>query len=209
MAAKHPEEEKVALIDKPSGITSSELAVKVKVSADARKAGHTGTLDPRASGLMIILLDDAVKKAGVFEGLDKKYDAVMLLHRDAEKKEIEEAVLSFVGEIEQIPPRRSAVARKPRKRRIYSITINSIDRRRVNFSVRCEAGTYIRKLCHDMGKALGTGANMVSLRRTAIGPISVSEAVPLDEFLSSPRDYLKPLGSILKRMENLNNTKPL
>ncbi len=196
------------LLDKPEGMRSSDAAVRVKEIVGAAKAGHTGTLDPGATGLLIILLDGAVKKVSLFERLDKEYEVGMLLHRKAGRKDLERVIRSFVGEIEQTPPRRSAVSRVPRRRRVYSIEILSFDGRKVKLKARCEAGTYIRKLCHDIGERLGTGANMVSLRRTAIGKIRVERAVTLDGLERNPGKGLVPLEKIAN-MTTDNETLPI
>ncbi len=168
-----------------------------------RDAGAFLRRHPNASGLIIIALDEAVKAMPLLMGLDKEYAGEMLLHSEVSRERVEEVFRKFVGTIEQLPPKRSAVARKPRKRTIHSLEIIGMEGRIISFRVLCEAGTYIRKLCHDIGEALGCGAHMKKLRRTAIADIRVSEAATLEEIERSerPERYLTRLESILKRVE--------
>ena len=170
----------VLLLDKPKGPTSFEVVERVAKRLNVSKAGHSGTLDPNATGLMLIALGESRKAMPVLMGLDKEYEGTMKLHGDAGTEEIKKSVESFLGEITQIPPVKSAVARRPRKRNVYDIEVLERTARNVKFRVSCEAGTYIRKLVHDAGQDLGFGAHLLELRRTRIGPFGIDEAVKPD-----------------------------
>ncbi len=170
----------VVLLDKSSGITSREVTEGVRQKLCCKKAGNTGILDPDSTGVLIICLDDATKAMPLLMGLDKEYAAKMLLHKDIEKKQVIEALKSFVGKIKQIPPVKSAVSRKERERQIYSIDILNVADRSVEFKIKCQAGFYVRKFIHDVGQKLGCGAHMVALKRTAIYKVDLSRCVGFD-----------------------------
>jgi H/ACA ribonucleoprotein complex subunit 4 len=102
-------------------------------------------------------------------GLDKEYVGVMHLHKEISEEMLREHVLKFIGKIIQTPPAKSAVARRPREREIKYFDILEIDGKNVLFKVGCEAGTYIRKLCDQIGNSLGFGAHMAELRRMKAG----------------------------------------
>lgn len=169
----------LVLVDKPSGPTSHQVAAWVKDILEVKKAGHTGTLDPKVTGLLLIALDKSNKVMPVLKGLDKEYIALMRLHGDVAREKITEVLEDFRGEIKQIPPKKSAVKREERIREIKELELLEKDDRNVLLDVQCEAGTYIRKLVHDMGKELGVRAHMEDLRRTSIGPFTEDRAVKL------------------------------
>ncbi len=158
-------------VDKPRGPPSAQVGSWVRDMLGAKKSGHIGTLDPKVSGVLIIAIGKAVKLSKFLSGEDKEYIAVMHLHKEIDKKKIADATRMFTGIITQKPPLRSAVAKKKRKRRIYWIKLLEIDGKNVLMHVRCEGGTYIRKLIHDMGVKLGAGANMLELRRVKSGSV--------------------------------------
>ena len=188
----------VVFIDKPKGLTSFDVVERVGQTLGFQKAGHTGTLDPNVTGLMLIALGESRKAMPVLIGLDKEYEGTMLLHKDVEKKDIEKAFKKFTGEIIQLPPVRSRVARKERKRTVHFLKIKKIDKREVHFVVNCQAGTYIRKLVHDIGEFLSCGAHMAWLRRTKIGPFDIKQAVELSKV--SAKDMVE-LEKILKKID--------
>ena len=109
----------------------------------------------------------------------------MKLHKSINEKKVLEACKSFIGEIYQTPPLRSAVKRVKRKRSIYYLDVLQIKNREVLFSVGCEAGTYIRTLCVDIGKKLGCGAHLSELRRTRVGNLKVEDSVILHDVKDS------------------------
>jgi H/ACA ribonucleoprotein complex subunit 4 len=156
-------------LDKPSGPTSHQVDSWIKGILNIEKVGHGGTLDPNATGVLPIGIGDATKALQSLLFAGKEYVGIMKLHKDISKKRISEICNSFVGEISQIPPKRSAVKRIKRKRHIYYFEIIQIDNREVLFRVGCESGTYVRTLCVDIGKKLKTGAHLAELRRTRVG----------------------------------------
>ncbi|MCS7109327.1 MAG: RNA-guided pseudouridylation complex pseudouridine synthase subunit Cbf5 [Candidatus Micrarchaeota archaeon] len=165
-------------LDKPKGPTSHQSVAFVKRLLGIKKAGHTGTLDPEVSGVLPILLGSSVY-ASSFLNKEKEYVGVMFLHKGVEEEKILDAFERFKGVIVQIPPQKSAVARKPRKRMVYDLKVLEIEGKNVLFKARVEAGTYIRKLVHDIGQYLGVGANMVDLRRTAVMDLKEDESITL------------------------------
>lgn len=164
------------ILDKPKGPTSNQAVEQVKSILGVETAGHIGTLDPEVSGVLPILLGKSVH-AAAYLNKDKRYIGVMQLHKDIEETKIRDAFSKFIGKITQLPPVKSAVARKPREREIFELEIVEITKRSVLFRAHVEAGTYIRKLIHDVGQELGVGANMFELRRTDIREISEKDAV--------------------------------
>ena len=156
-------------LDKPAGPTSHEVAAWVKKIMKLQNIGHGGTLDPKVTGVLPITLEEATKVVQAFLYSGKEYACVMKLHGDTDEGQIKHALEEFEGEIFQRPPLRSSVKRQLRTRRIYYINYMETDGRNVLFIVGCEAGTYIRKLCFDLGEILGVGGHMQELRRTRSG----------------------------------------
>ncbi len=164
-------------LDKPAGPTSHEVTSWVKKILEIEKAGHSGTLDPNVTGLLPIMLGEATKAVDALLTAGKEYVCLMKLHTEVPEKEIKSILREFTGEIYQKPSIKSAVKRETRIRNIYYLELMEIDGKNILFKVGCEAGTYIRKLCHDMGMALGTGAHMQELRRTKSGPFREDETL--------------------------------
>ena len=173
-------------LDKPPGPSAHEVAGWVRDLLGVERAGHAGTLDPKVTGCLPILTGDATRIAPAFQDADKEYVAVLELHDSPpERKDIEAVFAEFTGPIYQKPPRKSAVARTLRVREIYDLTLLEIRDRQALLRVRCESGTYVRKLCHDLGLALGTGAHMGDLRRTAAGRFNDGDLVTLQELVDA------------------------
>ncbi len=168
-------------LDKPSGPTSHQVVAWVKEVLEIEKAGHGGTLDPAVTGVLPVALGDAARALQVLLVAGKEYIALMKLHRQVDEKKIRDVCASFVGEISQMPPLRSAVKRVRRTREVYYLDILEIQGTEVLFRVGCEAGTYIRTLCVDIGKKLGCGAQLAELRRTRVGTITEASAVSLQD----------------------------
>jgi H/ACA ribonucleoprotein complex subunit 4 len=164
-------------LDKPAGPTSHEVTSWVKKILELEKAGHSGTLDPNVTGLLPILLEDATRSVDALLTAGKEYVCLMKLHSVIPEKTIRSVFSEFTGPIYQKPSIKSAVKRETRIRNIYYLEFMELDGENVLFKVGCEAGTYIRKLCHDMGMALGTGAHMQELRRTKSGPFREDETL--------------------------------
>jgi len=157
-------------LDKPSGPTSHEVVAWVKRILELEKAGHSGTLDPKVTGILPVLLGDATRVMDTLLLAGKEYICLMHVHRSQPKRRILEVCNEFVGPIYQTPPLKSAVVRQLRIRTVYYLEVLEMEEQQVLFRAGCEAGTYIRKLCFDIGLALGTGASMEELRRTKAGP---------------------------------------
>lgn len=164
-------------IDKPKGPTSHQTSDYVKKILDIDKAGHSGTLDPQVSGVQPIALGKATRIVQFLLTAPKEYVCVMHLHKDIEEEKLREVTRQSIGKIKQLPPVKSAIKRQLREREIYEFEILEIKEREVLFRVKCQAGTYVRKLCHDLGQALGIGAHMAELRRTQAGPFSEKETL--------------------------------
>ncbi|KXK13522.1 MAG: tRNA pseudouridine synthase B [Chloroflexi bacterium OLB14] len=195
-------------------MTSHDVVQAIRNGTGLRRAGHTGTLDPRASGVLVILVGPAVRLSEYVSASDKRYQAIIRLGGttdtfDAEGKftptkdpvnvseaEFEEALKTFVGEIEQVPPAHSAVkvggrkayemARKgeevelePRKITVHHLEVLEWTPPEVVIDVHCSSGTYVRSLANDLGKKLGCGAYLVGLRRTKSGKFTLRDATPL------------------------------
>jgi tRNA pseudouridine55 synthase len=202
------------VVDKPVGMTSHDVVQAIRNGTSLRRAGHTGTLDPRASGVLVILVGPAVRLSEYVSASDKRYQAIIRLGGttdtyDAEGKftpttdpsniteeQFEEALKTFVGEIEQTPPPYSAVkvqgrkayemARKgeevelePRTITVHHLEVLEWTPPEVVIDVHCSSGTYVRSLANDLGKKLGCGAYLVGLRRTKSGKFTLRDAVPL------------------------------
>jgi tRNA pseudouridine55 synthase len=210
----------VLLLDKPLGWTSNDALQKVKGLLRAEKGGHTGTLDPLATGLLPLCFGAATKFAHASLDADKAYRATLHLgertstgDREGEvlerlevrcgRPEIEAVLARFVGALEQRPPMHSAlkhqgralyeyaragieVERTARQVRIHRIAIVSWQAPLLVIDVRCSKGTYIRTLAEDIGTALGCGATLAALRRTASGPLGVEEAIGIDALAALP-----------------------
>lgn len=212
------EEGKVILIDKPLHWTSFDVVKKIRNVIKLRKIGHAGTLDPLATGLLILCTGKFTKKINDYMAKEKEYvgsftlgattptydlesDPVnFMLLEGITEAQILHTTKKFLGEIMQVPPSHSAVkqagkpvylkARKgedvqlePRRVIIKEFEISDIELPVVSFRVVCSTGTYIRSLAHDFGKALGCGAYLSGLRRTAIGALRVEEALDIEEFV--------------------------
>ncbi len=158
----------IIAIDKPRGPSSHEVAAWVRDMLDM-PCGHGGTLDPDVSGVLLVMVGRAARLAPVILSHEKEYIALLRLHGDATEEQIRETAREFIGKNYQRPPLKSAVARALRIRTMYEIDVLDIDGRDVLLRVRCEAGTYIRSLCRHIGFAIGTGGQMVELRRIRSG----------------------------------------
>jgi H/ACA ribonucleoprotein complex subunit 4 len=159
-------------LDKPAGPTSHEVAAWTKRILKLDVIGHGGTLDPKVTGVLPITLMDSTKIVQALLYSGKEYMCVMKLHGDIEEVRVRKVLTEFEDEIFQRPPLRSSVKRQIRTRRIYYNEFIGIEGRNVLFRVGCEGGTYIRKLCYDIGEILGVGAHMQELRRTIAGPFN-------------------------------------
>src|SRR5690349_13019579 len=218
----------VLIIDKPSGITSHDVVARTRHILHERRIGHTGTLDPFATGVLVILVGKATRLAQFLGDLEKEYEAIIRLGyatdtgdrtgnpipgppsqaRDWTEEEIESALQTFRGEIDQVPPMYSA--KKVQGKKLYELARRgeSVERNPVRVCiydfaairpggrlikdnldgtfdfharVSCSSGTYVRTLAEDFGKRLYVGAHLAELRRTRVGDFSIDQAITLDE----------------------------
>ena len=156
-------------IDKPSGPTSHEVVSWVRKVLGISNSGHGGTLDPKVTGVLPCALGKATRVLSALLNAGKEYVGILFLHNTIPIKKIESIFKIFTGKLYQRPPIKSSVARRLRIRNIYYNKILETSNNLVLFRVGCEAGTYIRKLCFDIGEALCSGAHMLELRRTRVG----------------------------------------
>jgi len=166
----------VVNLDKPVGPSAHQVSAWARDEAGVDRAAHAGTLDPKVTGCLPILLGDATRVAQVFLEGTKEYVAVVELHGPV-PADFEGVVSEFEGEIHQKPPRKSAVTRRLRSRTVHELEVLETTDRQALLRIRCESGTYVRKLCHDLGLAAGTGAHMGHLRRTATDPFDDTDLV--------------------------------
>lgn len=213
----------VIVLDKPAGMSSALVVAKVKKLLGAEKAGHAGTLDPFATGVLICCINQATRLARFFLTGDKHYQAVLHLGLETDTQDatgcitgrnavpeltenrLQQIFKQFTGPQMQQPPvyaalkhegtplyrlaRQGRPVQKPaRPVTIKALRITEIRLPEVRFEVSCSAGTYIRTLCADMGKAVGCGGHLASLRRTASGGFSLQDAVSLEALQAGPAD---------------------
>jgi tRNA pseudouridine55 synthase len=229
----------ILIIDKPAGLTSHDVVARVRRITGERRVGHTGTLDPFATGVLVVLVGRATRLAQFLSGADKEYEALIrfgyatetgdctgarlepaanalqqtitaLPSMDWKDKEIEAALASLRGEIEQVPPMYSA--KKVRGQKLYELARQGIEVEREAVAVQiheletvrrdrsgallqhnedgtcdlcvrvvCSAGTYVRALAESIGERLGVGAHLAALRRTRAGSFSLEESTTLEE----------------------------
>lgn len=163
-------------IDKSRGPTSFQNSEFVKKQLKARKTSHFGTLDPKVTGVLPVAINRACKLAGFFLGENKTYVGIMRMNEDFSLEEIQKKINEkFVGKIKQMPPVKSAVKRQLREREIYEFKVFEKDGKDILFEVSCQGGTYVRTLCVDLGKELGTEAHMLELRRIRAGIFSEND----------------------------------
>ncbi len=185
----------VVPLDKPPGPTSHEVVAWVKRMFGLSKAGHGGTLDPKVTGVLPVALEEATKVIGLVVHTGKEYMCVMQLHRPVPEQELRRVLGLFVGEIYQRPPLRSSVKRALRTKRVYAIDLLEYNGRYALMRIESEAGTYMRKICHDAGLLLGVGAHMRELRRTRSGPFSEARGLVRLQQLSEALYRWKREGS--------------
>lgn len=169
----------ILIIDKPRGPSSHQVAAWVREILGISSVGHTGTLDPPVSGVLVILMGRAVRLTTILHQDDKEYIALLRLHGDVSDAGLREVISQFTGRIYQRPPRRSAVKRALRIREIHELELLDRDGRLVLLRVKCDSGTYIRSLCHHIGMACGVGGHMAELRRTRSGPFTEKDCYSL------------------------------
>ena len=190
----------VVVIDKPAGPTSHQVTSWVCDIFGTNKAAHGGTLDPRVTGVLPVGLGSSVRAMDALHYGTKAYVGVMRMHGNADQRRLEETFREFTDEIFQTPPMRSAVKREMRARRIHSLNLMEVVGRDVLFKVDCDAGTYIRSLCVDIGDALGVGAHLQDLRRTRAGVLTEGQAVTLHDLKDAIEEHKEGRSEHLRKM---------
>lgn len=239
----------ILIINKPQGFTSQDVVSKVKKILNIKKAGHTGTLDPMATGVLPVLIGNYTKLSKYLIEHDKTYIAKIKVGEKSDTGDIEgnitetqdvdlnnlteenvkKVLEGFLGKQKQIPPMYSAIkvngkklyeyAREgkevkvePRDIEIYDIKLINIDKLEIEFKVSCSKGTYIRSLCEDIAKALGTIGYMSSLNRVLVDRFSIDNAMDfetLEKIKDNVEDKLITMNDVFSNLEKikLNNRK--
>lgn len=205
----------ILIIDKPEGITSFDVVAKVRKAIKTKKVGHTGTLDPLATGVLVVCVGKATKLVTYLTAENKTYDVEMqfgiktdtgditgeIIERSDVKIDLStlnNKIKKFVGKQKQVPPMYSAIKvngkklyelaregieieRKSRDIEIYDISNIALENDKLKFCVSCSKGTYVRTLCEDIAKELGTCGTMTALRRVKTGEFDLSQSVKIEE----------------------------
>ena len=237
----------IIIINKPIGFTSQDVVSKVKKILNEKKAGHTGTLDPMATGVLPVLLGDATKLSKYLIEHDKKYIATIqfgekrdtgdiegnVIEQSNKKVENKENVIeilkSFLGKSMQTPPKYSAI--KINGKKLYEYAREAIDveipereieifdikliefnkeNQKVKFEVKCSKGTYIRVLCEDIAKKLGTVGYMSSLNRVQVEEFFIEDSITFEKLEENKnnKDFLENnIVSVQKVFKKLPNIK--
>lgn len=224
----------IIIVNKPIGVTSRDVVNKLTKTFNTKKMGHTGTLDPFASGVMLVTINKGTKISSYLENFSKQYIAELTLGKSTntldldgeiieekevklplDKKEVEKVLLSFIGEIEQIPPMFSAIKingeelykkarrgeeikREPRKVFIEDIKLLSITKNKILFQVDCSKGTYIRTLGEEIARKLSYPGHLSMLTRTKVGKYKLSQAKNIEDI--SDKDII-PISDALSYMQ--------
>jgi tRNA pseudouridine55 synthase len=208
---------KIVAIDKPAGWTSFDVVNKLRGMTGVKKVGHAGTLDPFATGVLLICFAGATKRVDALMGLEKEYQGTFELGVETDshdvtgkviaqhpvpelsRAQIEQVARRYVGEIMQTPPMFSALKREgrrlyelarkgeqvelePRKVTIYAFDVLDVALPEIRFQITCSRGTYVRALARDLGKDLGCGAFLKTLRRTRVGQYAAGSALSIEQF---------------------------
>jgi tRNA pseudouridine55 synthase len=232
------EDSGLLLIDKSEGPSSAQVVRKVKALLGAKKVGHLGTLDPFASGLLLLGINEGTKIADIFLGAPKSYHGTIVLGVETDSQDatgtivqvlevptIEEVELrnleqQFSGDLWQVPPMFSAlkregvplyrlarqgkeVPREPRPIRVEKLRLKKLSKAEIEIELTCSRGTYVRTLASDIGKFLGCGAHLRSLRRMACGHLTVDRAVTLEALQRRDSNTKAPLLSLESALDHL------
>lgn len=196
----------VVNIDKPEGPTSHQVSAYVQKILGINKSGHSGTLDPNVTGVLPVTLEKSTKIVQTLLLAGKEYVCLMHVHKEIPEYELYKVLQEFTGKIDQLPPVKSSVKRQWRERTIYYLEVLAIDGQDVLFRVGCQAGTYIRKLVHDIGQELKCGAHMAELRRTKAGPFNESTLYSLQDLTDAYHYYKqgdeKFIRKVIQPIEN-------
>ncbi len=177
----------IVILDKPPYANSHEVAVWVRRILHVRKSGHAGTLDPMVTGVLPVGLNRATALLHYLTKKEKVYVGIIRFSEPQTLENVQKMFDAFTGEIVQLPPRKCAVKRVPRKRTVYYFNALEIDERGkdVLFEVKCQAGTYVRALVRDIAYKFGVHTRLMELRRTAVGHITEDLAHTLQELVDA------------------------
>jgi len=167
-------------VDKPTEHTSFDVVARIRGIFNTKRVGHFGTLDPKVTGVLPICLNKACKLSEFFMHHDKEYIGKMSIHKEISRAKLEKEMEKFIGKITQKPPVKSSVKRVERERTVNKFRIKDIDGKVVGFHCDVEAGTYIRKLIHDLGEGIG-GAHMIKLVRVRAGLFNIKQSHTIEE----------------------------
>jgi tRNA pseudouridine55 synthase len=230
----------ILLIDKPEGPSSAQVVHRVKKILCAKKVGHLGTLDPFASGLLLVGINEGTKVADIFLGGVKTYQGVMVLGSETDTQDgtgkilYERAVPAlgvddlralekkFTGALDQVPPMFSAlkkdgvrlyrlarqgkeIPREPRAIRIDALRITKISDHELGFEVTCSRGTYVRTLAADMGREIGCGAFLKTLRRLACDHLHIDQSIDIEDLEKHTAGDALPLVSLPTALQHLRS----
>jgi tRNA pseudouridine55 synthase len=228
----------ILLIDKPGGPSSAQIVSRVKNMLAAKKVGHLGTLDPFASGLLLVGVNEGTKIAEIFLSGTKRYHGIMVLGVETDTQDGTGKVLKelpvpaimendlrviekdFTGALQQVPPMFSAlkrdgvrlyrlarqgkeVPRDPRPIQIHELRIEKMNERELKFEVTCSRGTYVRTLAADMGRRLGCGAHLKTLRRIGCDHLDVARAIRVEDLVKIGSATEIPLVSLETAVNHL------
>jgi H/ACA ribonucleoprotein complex subunit 4 len=189
-------------VDKPAGPTAYRVSEFIKRQLGLKKTSHMGTLDPKVTGVLPITLGRSCRLADYFIKHDKDYTGILHTHSAQDIKKLQKIIdENFLGKIKQTPPHRSAVKRAERTREVYNFKFleASKDGRDFLFECSVQGGTYIRKICSDLGEMIG-GAHMGELRRARAGIFDESKLYNLEEFERSVELWKNGDGKVLREM---------
>lgn len=196
-------EKGIIIMDKPCGHTSHEITSFVRKITGSNKSGHAGTLDPEVSGVLPIALGKDTKMLRFIAGKDKIYVGIIKFKEELPEERIKELFSQFVGEVEQLPPKMSAVKKVKRKRVVFYLKFLEKEGKKILFETKVSAGTYIRTLCVDIGKKAKIPARMEELRRIAVGHIRENECATMQELIDAIWLYEnKKDDSLLRKIIN-------
>lgn len=209
----------LAVIDKPAGMTSHDVVAAVRRALSIKRVGHAGTLDPPATGVLLVGVGRATRLLGFLQGTDKAYEGTFVLgsttstldaagevtatfEMDGVADEaVEAAAARLTGELDQVPPMVSAlsvggrrlhelaregieVEREPRRIVVSAFDVAAVGEGTWRYRIECSSGTYVRSLVDDLGRALGGGAHVATLRRTRVGAFTIDRALALETFVA-------------------------
>lgn len=229
----------IVLLNKPAGVSSNGILQQVIRAFNANKGGHTGALDPFATGLLPICLGEATKVSSLLLDSNKRYTATLKLGERSDtgdtegeivetlavpqlsKPLIEQTLVKFLGDIEQIPPMYSAlkyqgkplyyyarkgieIERPPRAIHIYQLELVEFSANQIVFDVQCSKGTYVRTLGEDIAKALGTVGHLTALHRTQTGTISGDQMLSLEQIEEQLDNCLQPIDIAISHLQRID-----